>query len=172
MRSGRLLLVPVLVAGLGAVFTARAEPGSGEREALTPHYRVVLQIGPAEAMYTPAEARLRHPDAGEIMLGGRLSTEIGGLGHEPAGGPIPDERHLELHVLSRATGKVVAEAHVTIAIAGPDKRWNSVPVARMYGIEAGPDDLHYGNNMRLPPGAYSVRASVNGERAGFSVTLE
>ncbi|HTS94151.1 MAG TPA: hypothetical protein VMG55_19220 [Stellaceae bacterium] len=172
MRRGRLLLLPALLAGFCLVFAARAEHASGEREALTPHYRIVLQIGPAEAMYTPTEARLRHPDVGEIMLGGRLSAEIGGLGHEPAGGPVPDERHLELHVVSRATGKVVAEAHVTIAIAGPDKRWNSVPVARMYGIEAGPDDLHYGNNVRLPPGAYSVRASVNGERAGFSVTLE
>ncbi|HYC14960.1 MAG TPA: hypothetical protein VEC75_11960 [Stellaceae bacterium] len=172
MRSGSLTLLLASIASLGGAIAASAEAGSVEREAMTPHYRIMLQIGPAEAVYTPAEARLHHPGSGEIMLGGRMSEGTSGLGREPTGDPMPDARHIELHVISRTTGKIIAEAHVTIVIAGPDKRWNSLPIARMYGIEVGPDDMHYGNNVRLPPGAYSVRASVNGERAGFSVTLE
>jgi len=172
MRIERGVLTAVSLGMLCAGSVAWAEQRTVAQEALTPHYRMVLQIGPAEAMYTATEARVHHPSSGEIMVGGRIADGMGGMEHEHAGAAMPDRRHVELHVFSRTTGRVVAEAHVTIAIAGADNKWNSLSIARMYGIETGPDDMHYGNNASLPPGPYRVRASVNGERARFSVSVE
>jgi hypothetical protein len=167
----KLVLVAALIAIGGCPAVSNAGEASLKQEALTPHYRLVLQIGPTEATYTAAEARMHHPASGEIMLGGRMTDEMAGMGHGSNGKPDPDRRHVELHVYSRATGKIVVEAHVTIAVAGADKKPLSVPIARMYGIDEGPDDMHYGNNVVLRPGTYSVRAAVNGERARFTVSL-
>jgi hypothetical protein len=169
MAMGRLLLAVGALSILGAGASASAEGLAPEHEALTPHYRMVLQIGPAEAMYTAAEAHAHHAASGEIMVGGKMA---GGMEHEHDGMAMPERRHVELHVFSRATGRVVVDAHVTIAIAGADNTWTSVPIARMYGIEPGPDDMHFGNNMSLPPGSYKVRVSVNGERARFALALD
>jgi len=172
MTIGRLLLAVVALGILGLGRSASAEQVGVEQEALTPHYRMVLRVGPAEAMYTAAEAHAHHPASGEIMVGGRMTDGMAGIGHGHAGMTMPDRRHVELHVFSRATGKVVVEAHVTMAIAGSDNKWSSVPIARMYGIEAGPDDMHFGNNMSLPGGDYRARTYVNGERARFAFTLD
>jgi len=172
MRIARVIAVAASLGPIAAASGTRGDQATVEQALLTPHYRIVLQIGPAEAMYTVAEAHLHHPSSGEIMLGGSMDEGMSGVGHAHAKATASDRRHVELHVFSRPTGKVVMEAHVTISIAGADNKWNSVPIARMYGIVAGPDDMHYGNNWSLPPGGYRVRASVNGERARFVVSLE
>jgi len=171
MGMRKLVLAAALVAVGGYPAVSRAGEAPVKQEALTPHYRLVLQIGPTETMYTATEARMRHPTSGEIMVGGQMTDEIVGMAHRSNGKPDPDRRHVELHVYSRATGKIVVEAHVTIAVAGTDKKSLSLPIARMYGIDEGPDDMHYGNNVVLRPGTYSVRAAVNGERARFTVSL-
>ena len=171
MRMKKPMLAAALIAIGGFAATARADEAPAKQEVITPHYRLVLRIGPTETMYTAAEARMHHPTSGEIMVGGRMADEMPGMAHGSNGKNDPDRRHLELHVYSRATGKIVVEAHVTIAVSGADKKSLSVPIARMYGIDEGPDDMHYGNNVVLRPGAYSVRAAVNGERARFAISL-
>ena len=62
-------------------------------------------------------------------------------------------------------------ARVTIVLEGSDKKRHTIPIVRMYGVTEGVDDLHYGNNVMLSPGAYAVDATVNGEAAHFSVTV-
>jgi len=176
----RMLSIPLAIVGVLAIAaTARAEDGEIRQETQTRHYRLVLLIGPNETVYTAAQARLERPRAGEVMLGGRIAGEIadvmpeaGGSARPPAArSASPDLHHLELHVYSRATGKAVPEAHVTIAVTDSDRKSRPMPVARMYGIDEGPEDLHYGNNVALPPGFYTIETAVNGERARFSVTV-
>ncbi len=41
----------------------------------------------------------------------------------------------------------------------------------MYGIKEGIPDTHYGNNVSLPPGNYTVAITVNAEKAEFTVTV-
>ncbi|HLJ18889.1 MAG TPA: hypothetical protein VKU84_01760 [Stellaceae bacterium] len=131
----------------------------------TKQYRLTLQIGPTETMYSAAEAKAKSPTSGEVMLSGKMAGGMTGMM------AMSGMRHVELHVYSLATGKVVTDARVTIALTGSDKKRHTVPVARMYGVTEGPDDLHYGNNVMLSPGAYTVDATVNGEAARFSVTV-
>lgn len=153
------------------ILTVALAPSVRADDALKPvretqHYRLVLQIGPSETMYTAAEAKAKHPTSGEVMLSGKMA---GGMDHAMLA--LPVLRHVELHVSARDTGKPVTDASVSITLTGDDKKRHAVPIARMYGVVEGLDDLHYGNNMVVASGAYTVDAAVNGESARFSVTL-
>ena len=131
----------------------------------TAHYRLELLLGPNEKMFSPAEAAAQHPTSGEVMAGGDLSMM--GMSMD-----MGDTRHLEVHVYSLDSGKVVTDASVAITVTGANpKKPETVPVAKMYGIKEGPPDTHYGNNVSLPPGNYTVAITVNGERAEFTVAI-
>ena len=76
-----------------------------------------------------------------------------------------------MHQLMLATGKVVTTATCTITVVNRSTGMRmAVPVATMYSAEQGPSSWHYGNNVTLPPGAYDVIATANGERVTFHVT--
>lgn len=140
--------------------TARAE---------TAHYRLVLQIGPEEKMYTRAEATRMHATSGEVMVSGKMADMDmkGGMS-----GMAMDTRHLEVHVTDRATGRVVTNATCRITVTDDATgKAQVVPVAAMYGVKEGPSDWHYGNNVMMPPGPYTVTVVVNGEHATFRVTI-
>jgi hypothetical protein len=137
----------------------------------TQRYRLVLQIGSAETMYTAAEAKAKHPTSGEIMLSGKMAG-MPAMDHTvPGMMPVPQARHVELHIYARDTGKPVAEARVSITLTGADKKRHAVPMARMYGVAEGLEDVHFGNNMAISAGSYTVDATVNGEPAHFAVTV-
>ena len=137
----------------------------------TQRYRLVLQIGSAETMYTAAEAKAKHPTSGEIMLSGKMAG-MPAMDHTvPGMMPVPQARHVELHIYARDTGKPVAEARVSITLTGADKKRHAVPMARMYGVAEGLEDVHFGNNMSISAGSYTVDATVNGEPAHFAVTV-
>jgi hypothetical protein len=83
----------------------------------------------------------------------------------------PAMRHVELHVRSKATGKAVRNAKVSITVTDPAGQPITVPIAVMYGITEGQEDWHYGNNVRLAPGQYGVQVSADGKTAHFDVTI-
>lgn len=168
-RVARLFSVPLLCAStlLGG-HVARAAMGMGgstvKESALAGPYRLALQIGPLENMYTQAQAKQKHPMSGEVMLGGTMA--MGGMG-----GPMPNH-HLELHVYNRATGTVVASAMVAITIrTAAGKLLERPPIAEMRGVTSGVSDTHFGNNVALKDGHYRVDVQVDSARASFMVTL-
>jgi len=133
------------------------------QKAQTKSYSLLLQIGPEEKMYSEAEAAKTHPTSGEVMVSGTMMSMAG---------MAMDVRHLEVHVVSRATGKVVTTAKVSITVTDKATRKSTViPVAAMYGVKEGKSDWHYGNNVSMPPGTYTVRVVVNGERATFALII-
>ena len=84
---------------------------------------MTLKIGLPETMYTPAQVATVHPTTGEVMLGGAMMTEMAtpeGMGTmamaSPAAMGAPQVYHLEVHIVDHATGQVVANAQVTIAL--------------------------------------------------------
>jgi hypothetical protein len=125
-----------------------------------------LIVGPLETMYTPAQVKSMHPKTGEVMIGGSMG---GGMSMGKG------TRHLEVHVHSRATGKVVTNVTPTIMIR--DKTAMSgmnmsvkVPVMAMQGIDAGISDRHYGNNVPLKAGhTYVITVTVDKEPATFTI---
>jgi hypothetical protein len=160
----------VLGGMLGAPMQAWAgPPGVITQKSQTAHYVLVLQIGPEEKMYSKAEAAKFHPASGEVMVSGAMAAM-------PMAGMSMDTRHLELHVLSRVTRRVVTDARCRITVAGDATgmragKNDAVPIGMMYGVAAGPADWHYGNNVQMPAGSYTIAAVVNGEGVTFHVTV-
>ncbi len=81
-------------------------------------------------------------------------------------------RHVEVHAFNRKTGRVVTNAHVSIAIYNVRTRKSmQVPIMLMVGATTGPSDLHYGNNVFAGAGRYTVTILINRVRTTFSFRL-
>src|SRR5262249_56028154 len=164
----RTKLCPMLrlvAAALGAA-TVLAAPALGDvitRTATTPTYKLTLSVGPVEKMYTPAEVKAKHPTDGEVMVGDSMS--MGGMSMGDA------NRHLEVHVAARTTGKVVTNAKPAITLTDTTgmAMAEKVDAMAMQGIGEGGADLHYGDNVTLTTGhTYQVLVKVKGEKATFT----
>jgi hypothetical protein len=166
-----LALFLALPAALAAAATSSAAPTaagpcSSGQVAKTRSYVYALELGGAETMYTPAEARAMHPKSGEVMLGGRMAMADA----------MPGTRayHLEVHVCTPA-GKVVTGLRPTLTVVDPKAMsmgTTALPVAIMQGVGEGRSDYHYGNEIALTPGRrITVTFTVKGERAVFRVTV-
>ncbi|MHB8643464.1 MAG: hypothetical protein ACYDA3_11345 [Gaiellaceae bacterium] len=131
----------------------------------TRSYVFKLSIGMSEQMWTPAQAKSKHPKSGEVMIRGAM----GGMS---MGG---SSRHLEVHIRSRSTGKAVTNGHPTITMIDTSVKnamMRSVPVAVMEGVSAGASDLHYGNNVQMVAGhTFRITVTLNGERAVFRIKV-
>jgi len=159
LRMGGAVAIALVVSGVAFA----AGIAMMTQQAQTTHYRLVLGVGPAEPMYSQAEAAKTHPTSGMIVTGGPMQMPMSGM--------TMSTRHVVVHVYSLATGKVVTTATCTITVVNRSTGMRmAVPVATMYSAEQGPSSWHYGNNVTLPPGAYDVIATANGERVTFHVT--
>ncbi|HVC79240.1 MAG TPA: hypothetical protein VNL35_01910 [Chloroflexota bacterium] len=129
-------------------------------------YKLTLDIGPLEHMYTMAQMKKTHPKTGEVMVSGTMT--MSGMGMN---GMKPNH-HLELHVYNGTTGKTITKAMVMITVRDAmGKLLERVPIATMYGIKNGMADFHFGNNVALKAGNYQVVTQVNKVTATFKVTV-
>ena len=145
-----------------AVTTASAATSTPGLRATTPSYTFKLVIGAPAQMWTRAQVEATHPETGELPL----------MGSMPGISMSGSQRHLEVHVYSRSTGKPVAGAHPTITvtdITAKNAKPTQIPVAEMERVamgEADAADLHYGNNVTLTPGHhYKVTVTLSGQQA-------
>jgi len=151
--------------GAAALLAGTASAAPITKQAFTKSYKLTLDVGPVETMYTQADVKMKHPSSGEVIVGssGSMGMSMGHANH-----------HLEVHVLSRATGKVVTGAKPSITLTdesamGSMKAAEKVDAMAMEGIGQGVSDLHYGDNVQLTPGhTYRVVVVVDGEKASFA----
>jgi len=163
---GAVVCVAALIA-LPSAVGAAGTPAHTAAMSMAGAYRLTLMIGPREAMYTQAQARRSHPTTGEIMLRGAM---MGGMG---MGMGMPN-RHLEVHVLDRRTMRPASNPVVSITYQATSPmmmRPVQVPIAVMVGLNMDMSDIHYGNNVSMPGGAYRVSVHVNQASATYSVRL-
>ena len=158
-------LTPLIA--LVALLSATAAPAATiTRHAETKTYKLTFDVGPLETMYTRAQVKTMHPKTGEVMVGSSMSGSGMSMGK--------GTRHLEVHVYSRATGKVLTNIVPRIGIR--DKTAMSsmnmtvkVPAIAMEGVGQGTADLHYGNNVPLTAGhIYEVVVTVDKQAATFT----
>lgn len=155
-----------------------AAAGTFIKLASTSTYDLVAEIGPIQAMYTPAQVSSQHPRSGEVMYSGQMIMPPGmdpahmDMGNM-AGMSIPPEwHHLEVHIFDRKTGDVVKTISPVISVTNDDTgKSQQVPDVAMQGVVEGPGDYHYGNNVDLPSGKYTVTAVIGSETANFDFTL-
>lgn len=141
-----ILLVPV---------AAQAQKIS--KTAKTGDYSITLKVLPAESFTGPGAEMARD----------------GGAEPNDVNGPEHPNHHLVAFV--KAEGKPVEKATVSIRyreVSPARGEWMSLPVVRMHVAGKGLQTTHYGNNVKLSPGKYEARVSVNGsEPAVFHFSL-
>ncbi len=177
MRYGQLWILSMVLAAVTVPSVARADMGGTiVQKIATPHYRLELDIGRPEQMFTAADAAKMHPSSGEIMVSGTMTGPMPGMAGMAAGpgsaSGMGAWRHLELHVTDKTTGTAVeyAAVRITVTNTATGKR-TDIPIAQMYGVKEGFEDWHYGNNALMPPGSYIITCEVNGDHATFQATI-
>ena len=160
-----VVLVPSNSAALGASqATSGCSGGNGTSTQTTASYRFVLRLGMPEKMYTQAQVKKLHPKSGEVMMGGSMG--MAGM----TMGASKGSRHLEVKICSRKTGAVITDAQPTITLSDTMGMATQVPVAKMRGMHAGMDDMHYGNNVKMSANQkLAVKVTLKGETAVFHV---
>ncbi len=166
-RSPRLAFMAVTVAVvLASTAAASTRMAPSTQTKTTKSYVYKLSLGMSEQMWTAAQVKVKHPTTGEVMLMGSMMSG-GSMG---MGGST---RHLEVHIMSRSTGKTIMSAHPTMTATDAGATGSmmmNISVAEMRGVTAGSSDTHYGNNLKLVPGhMYKVTVKLHGESATFSV---
>ncbi len=166
------LLIPVFL--VGALAAAAAAPAhtakaasscTGSMVVKTSSYVFALKVGPFEEMVSLADAKAKHLKHAEVMVSGAM------MGMHMA---MSKQRHLEVHICQRSTGKVVLGAHPTITVADLTAKGKPkiVSVAAMYDIAEGVSDMHYGNNVPMTAGhVYRVTVTLGGQKVIFRVKV-
>jgi hypothetical protein len=151
-------LVVALGLALGILFApAVAQTQEVSETATTGAYSVTLKVMPAESFTGLKAEMVRDAGAQPNQLNGRT---------EP-------NHHLVAFV--KESGKPVEKAAVSISYRelSPKKgKWMSPPIVRMHVAGKCLQTTHYGNNVKLDPGNYEARVTVNGsEPATFHFSL-
>jgi hypothetical protein len=144
--------------------TVRAQPAALEQSQTTATYKLDIDIGPVATMLMPAQAA--GAKEGEVMVP-MPGMPMPAMGMTDQGQAV--NRHLEVHLFNKASGAVITDQVPTITItnqATGSSRQVS-PVHAMYDVAVGQSDLHFGNNVYLPDGTYTVTVAVGGETAQF-----
>jgi hypothetical protein len=151
-----------LTMALVFAFGALVAPGAARAQeisqtAMAGPYAITLKVLPAESFTGPQAEMARD--------GGARADALNGPGHP--------NHHLVAFV--EKSGKPVERATVSIRYreTSPAKgRWMRLPVARMHVAGKGLATTHYGNNVKLEPGSYEARVTVNGSApAAFHFSL-
>lgn len=146
---------------IGPAGLARADENEVTEHRATRSYAVGLEIGPAVAMVTVENA------AGEALVDLMVPALSARATFDQ---DMPVNRHLEIYLADSRSGRLVADQPPIIQITdqanGQERTLTAV--MPMYDEAEGPRDLHFGNNLYLPDGVYTVTATMNGENASFA----
>lgn len=158
MRKTSMLVVALALASAAAVLPRGAKAQAISQEGKAGAYAVTLKVLPAEAFVGKDAEMVRDSGAKAITIGG----------------PMHPDHHLVAFIAS--SGKPVEHARVSISYRRtgtkmPATKWMKLPVARMHVKGKSLATTHFGNNVRLAPGDYEARVTVNGKSAMFHFTL-
>lgn len=156
------LWAPILLI-LAGVAAARADAMQSKTVA---DYRVELHVLPVEPFFSKQDVADKHIKDGMEIEGGAAPVPPDAASHP--------NHHLVVHIFR--SGAVVTDAKVTMSFVAIDAGGKpagaptDVPVVVMQAIGGGANSTHYGNNVTMPPGHYSVVVMVDGQKAMFDVT--
>jgi hypothetical protein len=154
------------LAGLPSAIFAGQQPSMSQGEIqqvqTTPSYKVELDIGPAAMMQMQGMGG----GSGELMVA-MPGMPMPAMATTDTGQPV--NHHLEVHIYDGSTGAVVSNIMPSISITdstGASRSLNGVMA--MYDPTVGQSDFHFGNNVYLADGTYTITATVGQETAQFS----
>ena len=131
--------------------------------------RIELHILPAEPFFTADEVTSKKVKEGMLIISGAEPLS-------PEANTRPN-RHLVVHIFDAKTGKAITTAKVSMNFQQLDAKGKptgdsiNVPIVNMQVIGKGLESTHYGNNVVMPAGSYSVTVVANGKKVAFQVML-
>jgi hypothetical protein len=155
LRSLSLASTVLLVLGTVGIAHAAGQQAISKKQQAGP-YSVTLKVLPPESFMGSSAEMAWDGAAKPVALGA----------------PANPNHHLVAFV--ERDGKTVERADVAIVYErkGSSSGWQTLPVARMHVAGKGPSTTHFGNNVKLEPGNYQVRVTVNGkDSATFEFTI-
>jgi hypothetical protein len=150
-------------------FTSSAEAGNVIKKATVDGMRIELNILSAEPFFTQDEVTSKKVKEGMLIISGAEPLS-------PEANTRPN-RHLVVHIFDAKTGKAITTAKVSMNFQQLDAKGKpigdsvNVPIVIMQVIGKGSESTHYGNNVIMPAGSYSVTVAANGKKVVFQVML-
>jgi hypothetical protein len=131
--------------------------------------RIELHVLAAEPFFTKAEVATNKIIEGMLIMGGAkpLAPDA----------DVHPNHHLVIHVFNAKTGKAITNAKVEMSFQSLDDKGNQsvsptkVPIVIMQAIGKGVQSTHYGNNVVMPTGPYTVSVVVNREKLNFKINV-
>jgi hypothetical protein len=166
-KRSNLLLTTALV--IMIVCAASAKAGDMTKTATLDGLRVELHVLPAEPFFTADEIAARQVKEGMLIMGGAKPIAPDATSHP--------NHHLVVHVYNAKTSKATTDAAVSMDFQLLDDKGKpngavvDVPVVVMQAIGKGPQSTHYGNNVVMPNGTYSIVVTVNGKKTEFRMAV-
>jgi hypothetical protein len=131
--------------------------------------RIELHVLPAEPFFTASEVAAKKVKSGMLIIGGAEPMSLEANANH--------NRHLVVHIYDAGTNKAITDAKVSMNFQQLDAKGKpmgtpvDVPVVVMEAIGKGVESTHYGNNVVMPAGSYSVSVMVDDKRTDFQVML-
>ncbi|MGC8462035.1 MAG: hypothetical protein ACP5OR_09430 [Candidatus Dormibacteria bacterium] len=156
----------------------KISPGvNASANSTTSEFIVMLVIGPPADMVsvggnTSSMGSQNASMSNGSMAGGMEYMLSGQMTNVPMGDMYAF--HLEVHIYDKSTGKVVVVPpnEVTISITNESNGSTvKIPIAVMYDPMVGVQDIHYGNNVLLAPGNFTVSVDVSGQSGTFHLQV-
>ena len=166
-KRSNLLLAAAFIVMILCVVSVRA--GDMMKTATMDGLRVELHVLPAEPFFTADEVAVSHVKEGMLVMGGAKPIAIDAASHP--------NHHLVVHIFYAKTGKAITNATVSMNFQLLDNKGKpngaivDVPVVVMQAVGQGPQSTHYGNNVVMPNGIYSIVVTVNGKKTEFRMAL-
>ena len=152
------------------VFTfgvVQAEPGMVD--STIGDLRIELHVLSAEPFFRMAEVVAKKVTDGMLIMGGAKPIAPDAAIHP--------NHHLVIHGFNAKTGKAITDAKVKMSFqlldsAGkPSGSLTVVPIVVMQAIGKGVQSTHYGNNVVMPTGTYTISVVVNGRKVNFKLDV-
>jgi|SRR5208283_17701 len=165
-KCANFLLIVFIIMFVCPVY---ARAGGMMKTATIDGLRVELHVLPAEPFFTADEVAASHAKEGMLIMGGATPV-VPGAASNP-------NHHLVVHIFNAKTGKAVTNAKISMNFqllddtAKPKGSVVDVPVVVMQAVGKGPQTTHYGNNVVMPDGTYSIAVSVNGKNTEFRMAI-
>jgi hypothetical protein len=154
---------------LVVAFTVSVDAGNVIKKATVDGMRIELNILPAEPFFTQDEVTSKKVNEGMLIISGAEPLS-------PEANTHPNH-HLVVHIFDAKTGKAITKAKVSMNFQRLDAKGKptgdsvNVPIVIMQAIGKGLESTHYGNNVVMPAGSYSVTVVANGKKVAFQVML-
>jgi hypothetical protein len=128
----------------------------------TTSYTVQLDIGPVETIMTPEQGA--NAKTGDVLSAAPETTHDTIIDDR-----LPVNHSFELHIMNKATGAPITGTKVEVMLKDWANGRTYLPddMVRMYDVDQGVKDMHYGRNIYLPAGHYTLDLMVGQERVSF-----